>query len=47
MDWELLWKVTLVAAIAAFAVLSLLVTILGAGDIRRLIRALRDAKRKK
>jgi|GEM_PF-1405282 len=43
MNWELLWKVFFVLVVSLFGVMSVFVTIFGARDIRRLLRALRDA----
>ena len=43
MTWELLWQASLISILIVFAVMSVLVTIYGARDIRRLIRDLRDA----
>ena len=42
--WELIWKVVLVGILAIFTVMSVMVTILGARDIRRLLSSLRDAE---
>jgi hypothetical protein len=40
MSWELLWKISLIGVLVAFAVLSVLVTILGAIDIKTLLKRL-------
>lgn len=42
MSWELLWKVVLIAVVGAFSLMAILVTILGARDIKKLLRKLRD-----
>lgn len=42
MSWELLWKVVLVAVVGLFALMAILVTVLGARDIRKLLRGLRE-----
>ena len=44
MTWELLWQASLISTLIIFAVMSVLVTICGARDIRRLLRDLRDAE---
>lgn len=44
MTWELLWKIVLVLALAGFTVMAVLVTILGARDVRRMLRGLRESK---
>lgn len=44
MSWELFWKIVLVTVVSAFAVMSVLVTILGGRDVRRLLQKLRDEK---
>jgi len=40
MNWELIWKVVFVVFVSMFAVMSILVTILGAFDIKRLLKQL-------
>ena len=40
MTWILFWKIILILALAAFAVMVVLVTIFGARDIKRLLAAL-------
>ena len=40
MTWILFWKIVLILALAAFAVMVALVTVLGARDIKRLLAAL-------
>jgi hypothetical protein len=47
MNWELLWKVVLLATLAAFAAMAVLVTIGGARDIRRLLRRLGDDEQRR
>jgi hypothetical protein len=42
MTWILLWKTVLILALAAFTVMAVFVTVLGARDIRKLLAALRD-----
>jgi hypothetical protein len=42
MSWELLWKIVLIGVVGAFSLMAVLVTILGARDIRKLIKKLRD-----
>jgi hypothetical protein len=40
MTWLLLWKVMFVTVALAFAIMSCLVTVLGARDIKKLLTAL-------
>ena len=40
--WEWVWKVTLIGTCGLFALLSVLVTVGGAQDIRKLLRRLRE-----
>ena len=40
MNWRFLWEVCLVGALSLFAIMSIVVTIGGAKDIRRLLRRL-------
>lgn len=40
MSWMLLWKVMFVVVMLAFAVMASLVTVLGARDIKKLLKAL-------
>lgn len=40
--WMFLWKFVLIISLILFAGLAIVVTIGGAGDIRRLFQALRD-----
>lgn len=47
MTWELIWKSVFIAVISAFAVMSIVVTILGARDIKRLLKHLRDQDKEK
>lgn len=42
MTWELIWKIVFIFVLSAFGVMSVLVTILGARDIKRLLKQLRD-----
>jgi hypothetical protein len=42
MTWELIWKLVFIIVLSAFAVLSIVVTVLGARDIKRLLKHLRD-----
>ena len=42
MTWELFWQIVLVGVVAAFAVMSVLVTVLGARDIRKLLTGLKE-----
>lgn len=42
MTWMLFWKIMFVLVMAVFAVMSILVTVLGARDIRRLLSGLKD-----
>ena len=42
MSWMLLWKILLIAVLAVFSVMALLVTVLGARDVGKLIRALKN-----
>ena len=42
MTWMLFWKILFIAVMAVFALMAVLVTILGARDVRRLIAGLRD-----
>ena len=45
MSWMLLWKIVLLFTIGCFAVMAVVVTIGGAGDIRRLFQRLREDER--
>jgi len=40
--WVLLWKIVLIAGVAMFAALAVVVSIGGARDIKKLFRRLRD-----
>jgi len=40
MAWMAIWKVVLLVSLALFAVLTVLTTVFGAGDIRRLFQRL-------
>lgn len=42
MNWEWVWQFAFVGVLGLFTLMSVLVTILGARDIARLIRRLRD-----
>ena len=42
MSWELLWKIVLIGVVGLFALMAVLVTVLGARDIRKLLRGLRE-----
>ncbi len=42
MTWMLFWKILFIAVMAVFTVMSVLVTVLGARDIRRLLAGLRE-----
>lgn len=42
MTWELIWKLVFILVLSTFAAMSIAVTFLGARDIKRLIRQLRD-----
>ena len=47
MDWTLLWKTMLVVMLGLFAVMAVITTVLGAGDIRRLMAHLRNPEEDK
>ena len=40
MNWMLLWKIVFVVVLALFATMTVLTTIYGARDVRRLLRSL-------
>ncbi|NNE90147.1 MAG: hypothetical protein HKN23_00725 [Verrucomicrobiales bacterium] len=42
MTWQLFWQIFLFGVLGIFAVMAVLVTILGARDIRKLIRGLKE-----
>jgi len=42
--WIVLWKVVLIAGVALFAALAVVVTIGGARDVRNLLRNLREQR---
>jgi len=42
MNWEWIWKIVFVLVTGLFAVMAILVTILGARDVRRLLQSLQD-----
>lgn len=41
MNWEWIWKIVFVVVTGLFGVMAVLVTILGARDVRRLLQSLR------
>ncbi len=43
MTWVLLWKIMFVVVMAVFAVMACLVTVFGARDIKKLLKALGKA----
>ena len=45
MTWMLFWKILFIAVMAVFTLMAVLVSILGARDVRRLIAGLRDGRR--
>ena len=45
MSWMLVWKIVLLLAIVCFTIMTVVVTIGGALDIRRLFQQLRDDSR--
>lgn len=42
MSWEWIWKIVFVVVTGFFALMAVLVTILGARDVRRLLQSLQD-----
>jgi hypothetical protein len=42
MNWEWIWKIVFVLVTGLFAVMAILVKILGALDVRRLLQSLQD-----
>ena len=44
MEWITIWKVVLLVSLALFAGLTLVTSVLGAADVRRLFRRLEDEK---
>lgn len=42
MSWVIIWKVVFVALLSAFGLMSVLVMVRGAADIRKLLAALKD-----
>ena len=46
MNWQLIWQVVFVGLLLGFAVMSVLVIIKGAKDVRRLLSGLEDARAK-
>ena len=47
MSWMLFWKIVFLAVLSLFAVMSVLTSILGARDIRKLFRKLNDENEEK
>ena len=47
MTWELLWKITFFFGVGVFAVLTVLVTIGGAKDIKRMLAELKKESEEK
>lgn len=45
MSWMLLWKIVLLSSIGCFTIMTIVVTIGGAFDVRKLFRRLRDDQR--
>ena len=45
MAWISIWKCVLLVSLALFAVLTIVTTVLGAGDVRRLFQRLEDERR--
>jgi hypothetical protein len=43
MNWELIWKAVFLLFASLFAVMSVLVTYLGARDVKRLLQGLKDS----
>ena len=43
MNWELLWKAVFIVVAGMFGLMSVLVTILGARDVKRLLQHLKDS----
>ena len=46
MNWQLIWQVVFVGLLLGFAVMSVLVIINGAKDVRKLLSGLEDARAK-
>ena len=44
MVWILIWKIVLVTSLALFAMLTIVTSLRGAGDIRRLFQRLEDER---
>ncbi|MEO2012805.1 MAG: hypothetical protein ABGZ53_00385 [Fuerstiella sp.] len=44
MNWQLIWQVVFVGLLLGFAMMSVLVIINGAKDVRRLLSGLEDAR---
>ena len=44
MNWQLIWQIVFVGLLLGFAVMSVLVIINGAKDVRRLLSGLEDAR---
>ena len=47
MEWMTIWKVVFVVSLALFAVLTVVTTVLGAGDVRRLFQRLEDERQRR
>ena len=45
MEWMAIWKFVLVLSLSLFALLTIVTTVLGAGDIRRLFQRLEDDRK--
>ena len=45
MEWMTIWKFVLVISLTLFALLTIVTTVLGAGDVRRLFQRLEDDRR--
>jgi len=44
MAWEVIWKIVLVSSLTLFAALTVVTTIFGAADVRRLFQRLEDER---
>jgi hypothetical protein len=47
MSWSCFWLLTFVFAFSAFSLISLLIAVRGAGEIRELFEALEEERRRK
>jgi hypothetical protein len=45
MEWITIWKTVLLVSLTLFAVLAIVTTVLGAGDVRRLFQRLEDERK--